>query len=143
MQVGDGGGDSADLRGRHRIQAELKKLEQEARFLESKTLLILLHQMIGDSVLKTETSDEACAIECRRNLKSSIKRIRYHLRCKSNFYMACCWRLTGLFYVARFLIAMERKADPLLPVSAGPVNQSWDRWFEGPQDLRGCKCWFL
>lgn len=34
MQVGDGGGDSADLRGRHRIQAELKKLEQEARFLE-------------------------------------------------------------------------------------------------------------
>ncbi|KAL6637254.1 hypothetical protein ACP70R_024826 [Stipagrostis hirtigluma subsp. patula] len=37
MQVGGGGGgggDVADLRGRHRIQAELKKLEQEARFLE-------------------------------------------------------------------------------------------------------------
>ncbi|EER91202.1 hypothetical protein BDA96_01G169500 [Sorghum bicolor] len=41
------------------------------------------------------------------------------------------------------LTAMERKADPLLPVSTGPVNQSWDRWFEGPQDLRRCKCWFL
>ena len=35
MQVGGGGeGAAADLRGRHRIQAELKKLEQEARFLE-------------------------------------------------------------------------------------------------------------
>ena len=37
MQVGGagaGGGDAADIRGRHRIQAELKKLEQEARFLE-------------------------------------------------------------------------------------------------------------
>lgn len=32
--VGGGGGDAADMRGRHRIQAELKKLEQEARFLE-------------------------------------------------------------------------------------------------------------
>uniref|UniRef100_A0A0E0GQU9 Uncharacterized protein n=2 Tax=Oryza TaxID=4527 RepID=A0A0E0GQU9_ORYNI len=33
MQAG-GGGDAGDTRGRHRIQAELKKLEQEARFLE-------------------------------------------------------------------------------------------------------------
>ena len=38
MQVpgggGGGGGGAGDMRGRHRIQAELKKLEQEARFLE-------------------------------------------------------------------------------------------------------------
>uniref|UniRef100_A0A0D9VWM0 Uncharacterized protein n=1 Tax=Leersia perrieri TaxID=77586 RepID=A0A0D9VWM0_9ORYZ len=36
MQAGGGagGGDGVDTRGRHRIQAELKKLEQEARFLE-------------------------------------------------------------------------------------------------------------
>ncbi|NP_001152725.1 Guanine nucleotide-binding protein subunit gamma 1 [Zea mays] len=94
MQVGDGGGDSADLRGRHRIQAELKKLEQEARFLEE----------------ELEELDKADKVS------SALQ---------------------------EFLIAMERKADPLLPVSAGPVNQSWDRWFEGPQDLRGCKCWFL
>lgn len=32
--VGGGGGEAGDMRGRHRIQAELKKLEQEARFLE-------------------------------------------------------------------------------------------------------------
>jgi hypothetical protein len=31
---GGGGGDAAYMRGRHRIQVELKKLEQEARFLE-------------------------------------------------------------------------------------------------------------
>jgi hypothetical protein len=27
--------------------------------------------------------------------------------------------------------------------TTGPANQSWDRWFEGPQDLRRCRCWFL
>jgi hypothetical protein len=32
--AGGGGGDASDMRGRHRIQAELKKLEQKARFLE-------------------------------------------------------------------------------------------------------------
>ncbi|XP_066386634.1 guanine nucleotide-binding protein subunit gamma 1 isoform X2 [Miscanthus floridulus] len=97
MQVGGGsggGGDSADLRGRHRIQAELKKLEQEARFLE----------------------EELEELEKADKVSSALQ---------------------------EFLTAMERKADPLLPVSTGPVNQSWDRWFEGPQDLRRCKCWFL
>jgi guanine nucleotide-binding protein subunit gamma 1/2, plant len=34
MQVAGDGGDAADMRGRRRIQADLKKLEQEARFLE-------------------------------------------------------------------------------------------------------------
>ncbi|CAD6205902.1 unnamed protein product [Miscanthus lutarioriparius] len=97
MQVGGvrgGGGDSADLRGRHRIQAELKKLEQEARFLE----------------------EELEELEKADKVSSALQ---------------------------EFLTAMERKADPLLPVSTGPMNQSWDRWFEGPQDLRRCKCWFL
>jgi hypothetical protein len=41
MQAG-GGGDAGDTRGRHRIQAELKKLEQEARFLEVRLPLSLL-----------------------------------------------------------------------------------------------------
>ncbi|CAD6213697.1 unnamed protein product [Miscanthus lutarioriparius] len=97
MQVGGGGGGggaSTDLRGRHRIQAELKKLEQEARFLE----------------------EELEELEKADKVSSALQ---------------------------EFLTAMERKADPLLPVSTGPVNQSWDRWFEGPQDLRRCKCWFL
>ncbi|RLN41112.1 AGG2 [Panicum miliaceum] len=92
MQVGGagaGGGDAADIRGRHRIQAELKKLEQEARFLE----------------------EELEELEKTDKVSSALQ---------------------------EFLTA-----DPLLPVSIGPVNRSWDRWFEGPQDLRRCKCWFL
>ncbi|XP_066386633.1 guanine nucleotide-binding protein subunit gamma 1 isoform X1 [Miscanthus floridulus] len=105
MQVGGGsggGGDSADLRGRHRIQAELKKLEQEARFLE----------------------EELEELEKADKVSSALQE-----------YVSPAEEM--------FLTAMERKADPLLPVSTGPVNQSWDRWFEGPQDLRRCKCWFL
>ncbi|KAF8683136.1 hypothetical protein HU200_044996 [Digitaria exilis] len=97
MQVGGaaaGGGDAADLRGRHRIQAELKKLEQEARFLEEEL----------EELAKTDKVSSA---------------------------------------LQEFVTMMESKADPLLPVTTGPVNQSWDRWFEGPQDLRRCKCWFL
>ncbi|PAN46045.1 hypothetical protein GQ55_9G154400 [Panicum hallii var. hallii] len=97
MQVGGagaGGGDAADIRGRHRIQAELKKLEQEARFLE----------------------EELEELEKTDKVSSALQ---------------------------EFLTAMESKADPLLPVTMGPVNQSWDRWFEGPQDLRRCKCWFF
>lgn len=25
----------------------------------------------------------------------------------------------------------------------GPANPLWDRWFEGPQDPSGCRCWIL
>jgi len=26
----------------------------------------------------------------------------------------------------------------------GPVSPTWDRWFEGPQDSKGCcRCWIL
>lgn len=32
----------ADTRGKHRIQAELKRLEQEAKFLEVSTLFFLI-----------------------------------------------------------------------------------------------------
>ncbi|XP_062211872.1 guanine nucleotide-binding protein subunit gamma 1 [Phragmites australis] len=91
---GGGGGDAADMRGRHRIQAELKKLEQEARFLE-------------EEIEELEKTDK---------VSSALQ---------------------------EFLATIERKADPLLPVTTGPADQSWDRWFEGPQDLRRCKCWFL
>nr|XP_043638241.1 guanine nucleotide-binding protein subunit gamma 1-like isoform X1 [Erigeron canadensis] len=35
---------------------------------------------------------------------------------------------------------VESRPDPLLPVTKGPTNPSWDRWFEGPQDKPDCKC---
>uniref|UniRef100_A0ACD5W957 Uncharacterized protein n=1 Tax=Avena sativa TaxID=4498 RepID=A0ACD5W957_AVESA len=91
---GVGGGEAGDMRGRHRIQAELKKLEQEARFLEEEL----------EELDKTEKVSAA---------------------------------------LQEFVVTTEHKADPLLPVTTGAAYQSWDRWFEGPQDLRRCKCWFL
>ncbi|KAM0853685.1 hypothetical protein ACQ4PT_050916 [Festuca glaucescens] len=91
---GVGGGEAGDMRGRHRIQAELKKLEQEARFLE-------------EELEELDKMDKVSAA------------------------------------LQEFMVTIERKADPLLPVTSGAAYQSWDRWFEGPQDLRRCKCWFL
>ncbi|XAR57307.1 hypothetical protein NMG60_11025390 [Bertholletia excelsa] len=84
----------ADTRGKHRILAELKRLEQEARFLEEE-----LEQL--------EKMDKASAA------------------CKE------------------MLSIVEAKPDPLLPVTTGPTNPYWDRWFEGPQDSQGCRCWIL
>lgn len=85
---------SADTRGKHRVQAELKRLEQEANFLEEE--LEKLEKMEGASAL-----------------------------CKE------------------ILTDVETRPDPLLPVTIGPLNPSWDRWFEGPQDSKGCSCWIL
>ncbi|KAK7845858.1 guanine nucleotide-binding protein subunit gamma 2 [Quercus suber] len=70
---------ATDTRGKHRIQAELKRLEQEARFLEEE--LEQLEKMEKASAASEETT--------------------------------------------------------------GPINPFWDRWFEGPQDSKGCRCWIL
>lgn len=85
---------AADTRGKHRITAELKRLEQEARFLEEEL----------EQLEKTERASAAC-----RELLSIV----------------------------------ESRPDPLLPVTYGPANPIWDRWFEGPQDSQGCRCWIL
>ncbi|CBI26335.3 hypothetical protein AAG906_024974 [Vitis piasezkii] len=85
---------AADTRGKHRITAELKRLEQEARFLEEEL----------EQLEKTERASDAC-----RELLSIV----------------------------------ESRPDPLLPVTYGPANPIWDRWFEGPQDSQGCRCWIL
>ncbi|KAJ4722558.1 guanine nucleotide-binding protein subunit gamma 2-like [Melia azedarach] len=85
---------AGDTRGKHRIQAELKRLEQEARFLEEE-----LEQL--------EKTEKASA-ECKETLSN-----------------------------------VETRPDPLLPVTNGPLNPLWDRWFEGPQEKQGCRCWIL
>ncbi|XP_008786059.2 guanine nucleotide-binding protein subunit gamma 1-like [Phoenix dactylifera] len=84
----------ADNRGKHRILAELKRLDQEARFLEEEL----------EELEKTERVSAA---------------------------------------LQELLLIVESTPDPLLPVTNAPANPSWDRWFEGPQDLHGCKCWIL
>ncbi|XP_061358806.1 uncharacterized protein LOC133302997 [Gastrolobium bilobum] len=38
---------------------------------------------------------------------------------------------------------VETRPDPLLPLTIGPLNPLWDRWFEGPplpQDSKGWRC---
>lgn len=85
---------SSDTRGKHRIQAELKRLEQETRFLEEE-----LEQLDN-----TEKASAACN-ETLRNV--------------------------------------EAIPDPLLPITNGPLNPLWDRWFERPKESRGCRCWIL
>ncbi|KAK4732450.1 hypothetical protein R3W88_025438 [Solanum pinnatisectum] len=85
---------AADTRGKHRISAELKRLEQETRFLEEE--LELLDKM------------EKASAACKEMLSN-----------------------------------VETGPDPLLPVTHGPTNPSWDRWFEGAQDASSCKCWIL
>ncbi|KAF4351348.1 hypothetical protein CsatB_026298 [Cannabis sativa] len=84
----------ADTRGRHRIQAELKRLEQETRFLEEEL----------EQLERMERASAAC-----NEMLSNI----------------------------------ETRPDPLLPVTHGPLSPLWDRWFEGPQDSKGCRCWIL
>ncbi|CAL9023659.1 unnamed protein product [Prunus brigantina] len=89
-----GGGGSTDNRGRHRILAELNRLEQELKFLQEE---------LGE-LERTENVSSICS---------------------------------------ELLPYAEGTADPLLPVTNGPVNLLWDRWFEGPQDSQRCNCRIL
>ncbi|KAB2616108.1 guanine nucleotide-binding protein subunit gamma 1 [Pyrus ussuriensis x Pyrus communis] len=89
-----GGGGSTDNRGRHRILAELSRVEQELKFLEEEL----------EELERTENVSTICS---------------------------------------ELLPYIEGRPDPLLPVTNGPVNLVWDRWFEGPQDSQSCSCWIL
>lgn len=82
---------ASDKRGKFRIMAEIKRLEQESKCLEEE--LEELEKLEGASSICTEL----------------------------------------LNYV-------EAKPDALLPVTNGPANPSWNRWFEGFQDSEGCRC---
>ncbi|XP_002517046.2 guanine nucleotide-binding protein subunit gamma 2 [Ricinus communis] len=85
---------STDTRGKHRIQAEVKRLEQETRFLEQEL----------EQLDKMEKASAAC-----KEMLSNV----------------------------------DIRPDPLLPITKGPLNPLWDRWFEGPQESQGCRCWVL
>uniref|UniRef100_A0A6N2NG39 G protein gamma domain-containing protein n=1 Tax=Salix viminalis TaxID=40686 RepID=A0A6N2NG39_SALVM len=79
--LGASAGSATDTRGKHRIQAELKRIEQEARFLEEEL----------EQLDKLEKASAACK------------------------------------------------------ETTGPMNPLWDRWFEGPQESKGCCscCWIF
>lgn len=39
------------------------------------------------------------------------------------------------------IISTEGKPDPLLPITSGPENSSWDRWFQPVRSSRSNKWW--
>ncbi|KAI4340202.1 hypothetical protein MLD38_025064 [Melastoma candidum] len=81
----------SDKRGKYRIMAEIKRFEQDSKFLEEE--LEELEKIQGASTI-----------------------------CED------------------LLLGIEARPDALLPVTNGPANPSWNRWFEGPQDPEGCRC---
>ncbi|XP_074289920.1 guanine nucleotide-binding protein subunit gamma 2-like [Silene latifolia] len=90
---------TGDTRGKHRIMAELKRLDQETRFVE-------------------EELEQLSKPDNANNVNASV----------------ACKELLGF---------VDSNPDPLLPSTVAPVNPAWDRWFEGPQDSKGCHCWIL
>ncbi|KAL9228673.1 hypothetical protein vseg_004226 [Gypsophila vaccaria] len=95
---------SSDTRGKHRILAELKRLDQETRFVEEE-----LEQLSKTDNLNANANANANASSACKDLFSFV----------------------------------DSKPDPLLPTTSAPINAAWDRWFEGPQDSKGCRCWIL
>ncbi|VVB06725.1 unnamed protein product [Arabis nemorensis] len=85
---------AGDARGKHRILAELGRVEQEVRFLEKEL----------EELERTDSVSTVCeALIC----------------------------------------VIEKEPDPLLPLTSGPLNLGWDRWFEGPNGGEGCRCFIL
>ncbi|KAF8038335.1 hypothetical protein BT93_B0999 [Corymbia citriodora subsp. variegata] len=82
---------ASDKRGKYRIMAEIKRLEQDSKCLE-------------EEMEELEKLEDASFI------------------CKE------------------LLHYIETKPDALLPVTSGPANPLWNRWFEGFQDSEGCRC---
>ncbi|CAG7905106.1 unnamed protein product [Brassica rapa] len=41
------------------------------------------------------------------------------------------------------LCVIEKSPDPLLPLTKGPLNLGWDRWFEAPNGGERCRCFIL
>ncbi|ANM63533.1 putative protein [Arabidopsis thaliana] len=80
--------------GKHRILAELARVEQEVAFLEKE--------------LKEVENTDIVSTVCEE-----------------------------------LLSVIEKGPDPLLPLTNGPLNLGWDRWFEGPNGGEGCRCLIL
>ncbi|XP_013637369.1 PREDICTED: guanine nucleotide-binding protein subunit gamma 2 isoform X3 [Brassica oleracea var. oleracea] len=83
-----------DTRGKHRIHAQLNRLQQEARFLE---------------VMKSW---------------SSLKR----------------WTKPQLLAKSSYTVLT---ANQILFFPLGPVNATWDQWFERPKEAKRCGCFIL
>ncbi|XP_033146746.1 guanine nucleotide-binding protein subunit gamma 1 isoform X5 [Brassica rapa] len=62
----------------------------------------------------------------RKSWKSSARQIVYQPSVRS-----------------KLLCVIEKSPDPLLPLTKGPLNLGWDRWFEAPNGGERCRCFIL
>ncbi|KAG4908394.1 hypothetical protein JHK84_056937 [Glycine max] len=130
---------SADTRGKHRIHAELKRLEQEARFLEARCdrvqegdgrHRIQVKQLAQDSILGSSACRLNSVVFDENVWEEELEQLERMEKASTSCKI--------------MLINVETKPDPLLPSSVGPLSPTWDRWFEGPQDSKSCcRCWIL
>ncbi|GMN46803.1 hypothetical protein TIFTF001_015989 [Ficus carica] len=134
------------------IQAELKRLEQEARFLE-------VH-LIWPFGIFVEVKKALCFQDPLRPVHLAYLSsfcIGLYMNFSSHAVSVYCLKYIAAIEELEQLERMDRASaacsellsnvetspDPLLPATHGPVNPLWDRWFEGPQDKKGCRCWIL
>ncbi|RZB87816.1 Guanine nucleotide-binding protein subunit gamma 1 [Glycine soja] len=144
---------SADTRGKHRIHAELKRLEQEARFLEIRLMS------------SVSLEDQTGVTEFRRGVVRLGIRMQETQLAQDSILGSRAYRLNSLVFdenvweeeleqlektekastTCKVMPSnVETKPDPLLPSTVGPLSPAWDRWFEGPQDSKSCcRCWIL
>ncbi|KAM5563631.1 hypothetical protein ABKV19_018315 [Rosa sericea] len=101
---------STDNRGRHRVLAELNRLEQELKFLQG-----FIHRQ-HKAFFCTLYMEELGELEQTENVSTICSEL---------------------------LPYTEGRPDPLLPLTNGPINLIWDRWFEGPQNSQSCSCLIL
>ncbi|KAL2922278.1 Guanine nucleotide-binding protein subunit gamma 1 [Bienertia sinuspersici] len=179
---------SIDMRGKHRVIAELKRLEQETRFVEipfgdtqvqavcgivSKFVYDILCEVVTEAMhmqngkdkegenIVNSTSSHVKAPEgpLHENEMATLSVNRsspkfdddHELSLAISFSYVCNQEEleqlgkteNATAVCSELLSIVEAKPDPLLPETIGPVNPFWDRWFEGPQDSKGCRCWIF
>ncbi|KAJ6681284.1 GUANINE NUCLEOTIDE-BINDING PROTEIN SUBUNIT GAMMA 2 [Salix koriyanagi] len=121
-QVSGGGASAsagADTRGKHRILAELKRVEQEMKFLESLTCCNVSEW--------TKSHSQSSGI-----YQVGMEELE-ELENTDNVSVVCEELLRGV----------ENLPDPLISLTYGPANPLWDRWFERPKKSQGCMCRIL
>ncbi|KAG4983658.1 hypothetical protein JHK87_028407 [Glycine soja] len=147
---------SADTRGKHRIHAELKRLEQEARFLEIRLMSsVSLEDQTGVTEFRRGVVRLGIRMQETQLAQDSILGSRayskgfvpfdlwlfgMHIAFQFQYYYVC------IFTISEELEQLEKteKASTTCKVTVGPLSPAWDRWFEGPQDSKSCcRCWIL
>ncbi|KAA3471186.1 guanine nucleotide-binding protein subunit gamma 1 [Gossypium australe] len=142
-------GSAADTRGKHRILAQLKRVCSLLFGNAVKNFdLVYLADMRCSSVYT-----DAWEVYLGGG-RSSVSILLWRLYLWKVLNIVCHWFIdTEMEELEKtdnvstlckeLLLSMETRPDPLLPLTNGPINPSWDVWFEGPQTSQGCRCQIL